>query len=60
MKFNIKKFKKNIPFFIISCIVIMIILILSLIENNKTLPEEDLNNPIKNDNNSITIDTIIN
>lgn len=43
MKFNIKKFKKNIPFFIISCIVIMIILILSLIENNKTLPEEDLN-----------------
>lgn len=43
MKFNIKKFKKNIPFFIISCIVIMIILVLSLIENNKTLPEEDLN-----------------
>lgn len=42
MKFNIKKFKKNIPFFIISCIVIMIILVLSLIENNKTLPEEDL------------------
>ena len=42
MKFNIKKFKNNITFFLISIILIIILLLLSIIGKEKTLPTEDL------------------